>query len=163
MLSDKQQTLLQQIVRRTTNSYRLVRRAQVILWAAEGVSNTEIAQRLQWSRNSVRLWRLRWQAATPSLTMAEAEGMSDLSLMQRLSDVLSDDFRSGTPARFSLEQIVEVVALACETTPPDCERPVSHWTPAELAAEAVKRGIVESISPRSVGRFLKRGHPTTAS
>lgn len=65
--------------------------------------------------------------------MAEAEGMSDLSLMQRLSDVLSDDFRSGTPARFSLEQIVEVVALACEKTPPDCERPVSHWTPAELA------------------------------
>ena len=110
MLSDKQQTLLQQIVRRTTNSYRLVRRAQVILWSTEGVSNTEIAQRLQWSRNSVRLWRLRWQAATPSLTMAEAEGMSDLSLMQRLSDVLSDDFRSGTPARFSLEQIVEVVA-----------------------------------------------------
>jgi len=44
--------------------------------------------------------------------MAEAEGMSDLSLIQRLSDVLSDDFRSGTPARFSLEQIVEVVAQA---------------------------------------------------
>jgi hypothetical protein len=32
---------------------------------------------------------------------------------------------------------------------------VSHWTPTELAAEAIKRGIVEKISPRSVGRFLR--------
>lgn len=38
--------------------------------------------------------------------------------------------------------------------------PVSHWTP-ELAREAAKRGIVESISPRQVDRFLGGG-PTAA-
>jgi putative transposase len=40
ILSDRQQALLKQIVRRTTNPYRLVRRAQLILWAAAGLSNS---------------------------------------------------------------------------------------------------------------------------
>ncbi|MEP0854374.1 hypothetical protein NC991_28995 [Funiculus sociatus GB1-A4] len=40
---------------------------------------------------------------------------------------------------------------------------MSHWTPTELAAEAIKRGIVEKISPRSVGRFLKGSYSTTPS
>ncbi|MGG6270971.1 hypothetical protein ACQ4M3_42290 [Leptolyngbya sp. AN03gr2] len=37
-----------------------------------------------------------------------------------------------------------------------------EWTVRELADEAVRRGIVEQISPRSVGRSLKRGTPATA-
>ncbi len=159
-LSDKQQTVLEQIARCSTNPYQLVRRTQVILAAAKGVNNTELAKQLQWSRNSVRLWRERWQASAPSLCEAEAEGVSELHLRQRIIDVLSDEPRSGTPVRFSLEQVVEIVALACET-PEASSRPVSHWTPAELGAEAVKRGIVERISVRSVGRFLKGSHPTT--
>jgi hypothetical protein len=36
---------------------------------------------------------------------------------------------------------------------------VRHWTPRELAEEAVQRGIVAHISPRSVGRFLTAGRP----
>lgn len=159
-LSDKQLSLLEQIARCSTNPYQLVRRAQLILSAAKGLNNTELAEQLQWSRNSVRLWRERWLASAPSLSVAEAEGVSELHLKQRITEVLSDEFRSGTPVRFSLEQIVEIVALACET-PSESERPVSHWTPAELAAEAVKRGIVEQISVRSVGRFLKGSHSTT--
>ncbi len=47
-------------------------------------------------------------------------------------------------------------------SPEESERPVSHWTARELAAEAVKRGIVEKISPRSAGRFLKGSHPPTS-
>jgi hypothetical protein len=46
--------------------------------------------------------------------------------------------------------------VACED-PQESGRPVTHWTPQELADEAIKRGIVTSISPRSVGRFLKGG------
>ena len=34
-------------------------------------------------------------------------------------------------------------------------RPISHWTSRELAQEVIKQGIVESISPRQVGRLLK--------
>src|SRR5260370_836930 len=44
--------------------------------------------------------------------------------------------------------------LPCEK-PETADRPVSSWTPRELADEAVKRGIVTSISPRTVERFLK--------
>jgi putative transposase len=40
---------------------------------------------------------------------------------------------------------------------------VSTWTLRELADEAVKRGIVEQISPRTVERFLKGERVATAS
>ena len=71
-LSQRQHSLLQQITRRTTNPHRLVRRAQLILWAADGVNNSQISQRLQLHRTSVRLWRQRWQDAGESLALAEA-------------------------------------------------------------------------------------------
>lgn len=153
-LSERQQSILQQIARRTTNPYRLVRRAQLIMFAAQGVNNTEIGQQLQLSRTQVRLWRQRWQEAAESLAAAQAEGISDEGLSRRIIEVLSDDLRPGSPAKFSLEQIVQIIALACEPLQ-QSERPVNQWTPAELATEAVKRGIVKQISPRSVGRFLK--------
>jgi hypothetical protein len=54
------------------------------------------------------------------------------------------------------------MAIACE--PPESSgRPISHWTPGEIAAEAIKRGIVETISERHVGRFLKSGRPQAPS
>ncbi len=76
--------------------------------------------------------------------------------------MLSDEQRPGGPAKFSLEQIVQIVAVACEQ-PATSGRPISHWTPTEIAQEVVKRGIVQEISPRSVARFLKRGNTATAS
>jgi hypothetical protein len=82
--------------------------------------------------------------------------------MELISSVLSDRARLGTSNYFSTEQVVQIVALACES-PQASGYPVSHWTPTELAAEAIKRGIVEKISPRSVGRFLKGSYSTTPS
>jgi putative transposase len=52
--------------------------------------------------------------------------------------------------------------VACED-PAASGRPISHWTPREVAEEVRKRGIVETISTRSVGRFLKSGRFTAAS
>jgi putative transposase len=52
--------------------------------------------------------------------------------------------------------------LALEA-PEECGRPVSHWTPRELAEEAMKRQIVASISPRSVERFLKGSRSQASS
>ena len=54
---------------------------------------------------------------------------------------------------FSLEQIVQLFAIACKK-PEDYGRPISHWTARELADEVSKQGIVESISPRHVGRLM---------
>jgi hypothetical protein len=48
-----------------------------------------------------------------------------------------------------------IMALACEV-PEDSDLPLSHWSQSELAREAVRRGIVDSISHGLVGRFLKR-------
>ncbi len=62
----------------------------------------------------------------------------------RIIRVLRDEFRSGSKSFFSVEQIVQIVAIACED-PGSSELPVTHWTPKELADEAVKRGIVEQI------------------
>jgi hypothetical protein len=53
------------------------------------------------------------------------------------------------------------VAVACEP-PEESGRPISHWTSRELADEVKKRRIVAAISPRSVGRFLKRGRVAAA-
>jgi putative transposase len=139
-----------------------VQRAQLVLLAAEGMKNTIIGEQLQLTRTSVRQWRQRWLEAFEQLQTAEAEGISDLELMQKLEAVLSDEQRPGSPAKFSLEQIVQIVAVACEQ-PASSRRPISHWSARELAAEVVKRGIVQEISPRSVGRFLKRGNIATTS
>lgn len=153
-LSLRQRKTLEGIVRQTTNPHRLVRRAQLILGAADGKSNTDLAAQLALSRTQVQCWRDRWQAASASLTFAESEEVTDAILRQRIASILSDKPRPGTPATFTLEQIVQMIAIACEE-PATSERPISHWSPSEVADEAIKRGIVEQISVRSVGRFLK--------
>jgi hypothetical protein len=60
-------------------------------------------------------------------------------------------------------QIAEVKALACEL-PAEKGVPLSRWSSAELAREAVARGIVERISGVTVWRWLSadaiRGRPT---
>jgi putative transposase len=66
ILSDRQQALLKQIVRRTTNPYRLVRLRQLILWAAAGVSNSQLTTELKLDRGQVRLWRERWASGYSS-------------------------------------------------------------------------------------------------
>lgn len=159
-LSERQQNLLAQIVRRTTHPYRLVRRAKLILLAAQGVSNTAISQQLDLHRGQVRRWRDRWHTAAEDLSTAEQA--SESALTQKIMDLLSDEDRPGSHSKFSVEQIVQIVAVACEP-PAKSSRPVTHWTPTELAAEVIKREIVTTISPRSIGRFLKRGDFTTAS
>ena len=153
-LSSRSEQLLQQIVRGTTNSYRLVRRAKLILGAASGESNSSISRRLELDREQVALWRRRWKEQSEKLVTAEEEQVTDKKLMALIEEILSDQPRPGTTKSFTVEQVVQIVAIACES-PESSERPVSHWTPKELALEAIKRGIVENISPRSVGRFLK--------
>lgn len=132
VLSDKQQTLLQQIVRRSTNPHRLVRRAQLVLAAAAGVGNTQISQQLELDRGQVRLWRQRWLAIAPQLATAEAKGVSEPELLALITEALSDEPRPGTAKFFSLDAVVQIIAIACET-PQASERPVTQWTPKELA------------------------------
>jgi len=160
-LSARQRSLLQQIHNRQTVSVRLARRVSILLRLADDPCLEAVAQALRLTRVSVRLWRDRWLAAADSWRIAEAEDASDQDLLHLIEEILDDAPRSGTPATFSPEQIVQIVAVACEP-PEKSGRPISHWTSAELADEVKKRQIVKNISPRTVGRFLKRGRPSAA-
>lgn len=163
ILTDRQREMLEQLTRRTNSTQGLVRRARIVLTAAEGYNNEQISRKLGLNRETVRLWRGAWLSAAQRLAeVEEAEEGEEKELRLRIEEALADAPRSGTPATFTAEQICQIVALACEG-PGECGRPVTHWSPPELADEAIERGIVGSISPRSVGRFLKGGGPKAAS
>ena len=156
-VSERQRAILDKWVRNKADTpHRLVERCQIILMSADGVSNAEQGRILHADRQRSRRWRRRWAAAHDRLAAAEDKGVSDRDLGKLLAEVLSDDARSGTPPTFSAEQLTKIIAVACELPEESC-RPVTHWTPRELADEVIKRGIVESISPRHVDRILKGG------
>ena len=147
--------VLEALVRSGLTTQRLAERVRIVLMSAEGLTNRDQARELGVDRQRIRRWRRRWAAASIALSTAEAEGLDEKDFEARLIAVLGDDARSGAPPRFSPEQMAAIISLACEP-PAESGLPVSHWTPPELAREAVKRGIVESISPRQVDRFLAK-------
>lgn len=142
--------ILINIVHGYTNPYRLVLRAKIILYAADGMNNTKIAQRLDITNDTASKWRSRWLKAETHLT-AELEA-KDLEVL--VEATLSDNSRPGVPDTFTPEQLVCVAALACED-PRDSEREIDHWTSRELADELIRRQVVTTISPRHVGRILQ--------
>jgi homeodomain-containing protein/Homeodomain-like domain-containing protein len=161
-LTARQQACLEQIARRQTSPQRLVRRAKILLALETGATECHVAHQMHLNRGTVRTWHQRWLALAPKLEQIEADGGSDKVLITMIEEALTDHPRPGTPATFTAEQIVQIVAVACEA-PADSGRPVSHWTPREVADEVRKRGVVETISARSVGRFLKSGRFTATS
>lgn len=151
-VTEKQREVLTQLVRRRSTPQSLAKRAQLVLAAVDGVSNTEISRNLPLDRPQVVLWRGRWIEAYPKLCLVEQEQPTELE--DTIVQLLSDRARPGTPPTFSEQQVLQIVALSCED-PAACGRPISHWTPREVREEAIKRGIVSSISTSQVGRFLK--------
>ena len=144
-LSPEEREALFTLIRAHKTPQHFSFRAQIMLHLADGHNAREVARLLGTSRLTVRRWRRHWLAR------------QDCSVLERLQDAP----RPGAPSTFSAEQWCQIMALACEA-PEDSERPISHWTPREVAAEAIKRGIVGTISERHVGRFLKSGRPQTA-
>ncbi len=155
-LSARQHEALSRLVRQPTTEQRVAARARIILATAEGGLNQEIAERLGLEPDTVCKWRGRWARAQEQLAAAEEDAQAS-ALSRCIVDLLFDAPRSGRPGDFTPEQIVQIIAIACEDPEEEeaSDRPVSHWTPREVADEAVKRGIVSSISVRTVGRFLK--------
>ena len=136
---------LETLVRRHTAPQQLVLRARIILLAADGLNNSQIARELSVEADTVRLWRQRWRGF-------QGVALADRSVTERLTDAP----RSGCPARLTPERVCRIVALACEA-PCTAGRPISQWTGREIAAEIVSRGIVSTISGRHAARLLKRG------
>ena len=107
-LTEVQRVELERRVRSQTLDARSVRRAKIVLLAADGVSNHEIARRLEISRGQVIAWRGRF-----------AEG--------GVEAIASDLPRSGRKSRIDA---AEIVRLTTQTTPEGA----THWSTRTLAA-----------------------------
>ena len=145
-LSAEERIELERLLRSHSTPQQLALRARMIVLGDDGAGVGETARQLGVWRKGVSFWRARWLAVGGG----------------NAAERLADAPRSGAPATITPEQICAVVALACER-PEDGGVPLSQWSASDLAREAVRRGIVTAISPRSVGRFLKRIRPQAAS
>ena len=145
ILTDVERQDLEKLIHRYSTPQQIAFRARIVLLAADGQNQAEIAKKLNVSMDMARLWRQRWLALQPI-------ALEDLSVEERFKDLP----RPGTPSRLTADQICRIEQLACEK-PEHSERPISQWTGRELAAEMVKRGIVDTISPRHASRLLKKG------
>jgi transposase len=145
VLGEKEREGLTQITRRHRSEQQAVLRARIVLAAAQGHSNAQIARELHINVDTVRLWRDRWAGL-------QGIDLETLSLAERLQDAP----RPGVVPKFSTEQRCQMAALACEA-PSKVGRPISQWTGREIADEMQARGIVEQISPRHAARLLKKG------
>lgn len=144
-VSEQQRAELTQVSRRHKTSQQIALRARIVLGLNAGLNVEQVARQLKTTSTTVRLWRRHWLERTDTRAVAR----------------LQDDERSGAPPTFTPEQWCQIVAIACQE-PETVGRPISHWTPRELAEEAIKREIVTTISPRHVGRFLGSGRVEAA-
>jgi transposase len=142
-LKEEEQKGLEVLVCRHSTPQQLAKRGRIVLAAAEGKRNAEIAREQEISVDTVRTWRGRWISL-------QTIPLTELSIVERLEDIP----RPGKPPTITAEQRCQIVALACEQPK---ERPISHWTGKEVADEIMRRGIVQQISPRHAGRLLKKG------
>lgn len=138
-LNESEKSALEKLVRRSSTAQQIALRAKIILSAAAGDSHGATSRSLGITKEMSRRWRQRW------LELSDSE----LPVAQRLADAA----RPGTPAKFTLEQLTHLYALACEP-PEKYGLPISHWSARELADELVHQNIVEGISQRHVARLL---------
>ncbi len=154
-----QRAVLTALVRRATCPQALALRARIVLEAGAGERNEPLARRLDCTPKTIRKWRARWAEAAARLLAVDDD---PAALARAVAEALADAPRSGTPGTFTAEQVVQIINLACRP-PGQLGRPVTAWTPRELADEAVKQGIVGTVSPRTVGRFLNGGRSAAPS
>jgi len=133
ILTDQDRAELESLARARKAPLRSVQRACIVLAAADGQLNAQIARAVGVHIDTVRTWRGRFAG----------EGMKGLA----------DRPRSGRPPVFAATVVAGVKALAC-ALPAEHGVPFSRWSCSELAREAVSRGITETVSGSSVRRWL---------
>jgi putative transposase len=141
-LSEEEHRALEKLVHLHSTAQQVALRGRIVLAAAAGKGNSEIAREVSLGVDRVRTWRMRWLSLQSIL-------LEELSVQERLADVP----RPGRPSEISAEQTCQIVSMACEQPK---ERPISHWTGREIADEIMRRGIVKQISPRHAARLLKK-------
>ena len=130
-LSEGERAQLEAWTRRRTSAQALAQRARIVLAAAEGLKNTEIAERLGVSRNMAMTWRARFA--------------------EHRLDGLLDEPRPGRPRTITDEQVEEVIVKTLETTPKDA----THWSTRAMAREV---GLTQSAVLRIWRAFGLQPH-----
>jgi len=133
VLSEAERAQLEVWTRRRTSAQALAQRARIVLAAAAGQRNTEIAAALGVSRPMVTKWRSRFAA-------------------ERLEGLL-DEPRPGRPRTISDAKVEEVVVRTLETTPPDA----THWSTRAMAREV---GLSQTAVSRIWRAFGLQPHRT---
>ncbi len=113
--------------------HALVARAKLVLWSAEGQSNTEIASRLNWTKATVGKWRQRF-------------------VERRLSG-LYDELRPGRPRSISDEKVALLLRRTLKNKPPAG----SHWSVRQAADS---NGLSKSTVHRVFRAFAVQPHRT---
>ena len=131
-LTASERKILKTRVRGAKTPYRDRVRAQIVLEAARGRDNGQVAAVVGISVNTARKWRGRF--AERGLA-----GLRDLP-------------RSGRPRVISEADRAAVVALACQL-PADTGVPLSRWTGPELNRELEDRALVSA--PMAVSSLLR--------
>jgi transposase len=139
-LTSEEQGYLLDVVRKGKTTARRVARAHVLLRAAEGAADEEIAETLHLGLSTVH--RTRQRFVDEGLTVA-----------------LSEQSRSGSPPALTGKQAAFLIALACSTPPAGRHR----WTLKLLADRFVELRQIDMISPDTVGRVLKKRLQTVAT
>ena len=146
--------ILDALAHRRTVSFDTVIRAKIILLANEGKANSFISKTLGVSRNVVSKWRNRFILAAPLLYAVADKSPADL--YQTVKDFLADQHRSGRNRFYTMEQNLKILEVACRN-PKECGVELSHWSHRSLANYCNAQGITDSISAKTVGRYLKVG------
>jgi putative transposase len=113
--------------------HALVARARLVLWSAEGKSNSEIASRLNWTKATVGKWRQRF-------------------VERRLSG-LYDELRPGRPRTVSDEEVALLLRRTLKNKPPAG----SHWSVRQAADS---NGLSKSTVHRVFQAFAVQPHRT---
>ena len=152
-LTDRMHDILTQWTTSRNASATIISRARIVLLAYQKYTNQEIGVRLGLCAKTVGLWRRRWRDSFAALLRMQFEE-TDAAYRRAIIECLSDAPRRGSPGKFTAEQIVGLIGIACEP-PEKSGRPVTRWTGNELADEAQKRKLVDSISSSHVNRILR--------
>jgi len=109
VLTDEEKAGLERLIRSKLTSVRLVQRARIVLLAAEGKQNKDIAQALAIGRVQVSRWRARYRA-------------------KRLAGIERDLPRGAPPTRVDAARLVELTTQS---------KPVAatHWSTRTMAAK----------------------------
>ena len=130
-LSDEERTQLLAWTRRRSSAQALAQRSRIVLAAADGLKNTEVAERVGVSRNTVATWRSRFA--------------------EHRLDGLCDEPRPGRPRTISDEQVDAVITKTLESTPKDA----THWSTRSMAREV---GLTQTAVSRIWRAFGLQPH-----